>query len=152
MAGRWRDAEHLIRLGVVFLCAVIGFLVVRAALIPADFGRYGHYRPGALDDARNRPLQYAGRQSCTDCHQELVQRAALNAHAPIACETCHGPSAAHVDADDPQHTLPSPIDQKLLCTRCHAADPARPTAHPQVDPQNHYDGACSDCHDAHAPR
>jgi hypothetical protein len=44
---RFRDAEHLARLAGLFLAGAALFVVLRAALVPDDFGVYGHYRAGA---------------------------------------------------------------------------------------------------------
>ena len=68
----FRDIEHLIRPAILAGIGVVLFLVVRGALIPDDFGLYGYYRAGALDDARAAPLRYAGRQACVECHEDVV--------------------------------------------------------------------------------
>ena len=45
----FRNSGHLIRPALVLLAGVVVFLIIRAAVVPKDFGKYGHYRAGALD-------------------------------------------------------------------------------------------------------
>ena len=70
-----RDAGHLIRPALVLLAGVALFLVVRSAIVPKAFGQYGHYRPGALDLVRERPIAYAGQDTCVLCHDDEAKRA-----------------------------------------------------------------------------
>ena len=87
MKGSFRDFEHLVRLAAIFGAALLLFTVVRAELVPKDFGKYGHYRAGAIDQAASRPLSYAGRGRCTECHEDEVNEAAPSKHKVISCET-----------------------------------------------------------------
>ena len=52
-----KEAAHLLRFGGLFLVGITVFFGVRQALVPAEFGKYGHFRPGALDDGRARARQ-----------------------------------------------------------------------------------------------
>ena len=63
---RWQDAEHLFRLAALFVLGLVLFLVVRAWLVPENFGAYGHYRPGAVDAAVALPIRHAGRAVCAE--------------------------------------------------------------------------------------
>src|SRR6476469_7968181 len=91
MNGSFKDFEHLIRLAALFIGGLLLFTVVRAEFVPKDFGKYGHYRPGAIGDVAARPITYAGRARCTECHEDTVNEAAPAKHKVISCETCHGP-------------------------------------------------------------
>ena len=51
----FRDSGHLIRPALVLLAGVGIFLIIRAAVVPKDFGKYGHYRAGALDMIARAP-------------------------------------------------------------------------------------------------
>jgi len=145
-----QEATHLIRLAAVFACALIAFLVLRMALVPSDFGRYGHFRAGALDDNRKHPLGYAGHQACTICHEPVAQTKSQGKHAAVACEACHGPSFRHVEAMGGEK--PRLGELRTLCRRCHEADAAKPKNFPQVIVAGHGGGAaCSDCHQPHKP-
>jgi predicted CXXCH cytochrome family protein len=147
---RFRDVEHLIRLVLLFAVGTLLFLGARVLLVPAGFGMYGHFRPGALDDNAARAPLYAGRARCAECHDEVVKKKAGDKHAGVGCESCHGPLAAH--ANDPDAIKPERPKVAGLCVRCHAAVQSRPASFPQVDPQPHSEGApCNDCHDPHAP-
>ena len=141
--------EHLVRVAVLFGAAVLVFILVQGFLVPDDFGTYGHYRAGALDDNRNRPFVHAGRAACVECHSDVPESAAGGGHAAIRCEACHGPLARH--AEDPA-VEPGRPDAATLCARCHAAIAARPAGFPQVDVADHSAGeVCLTCHTAHNP-
>jgi hypothetical protein len=129
--------------------AALAFVVLQGLLVPDDFGVYGHYRAGALDDNRNQPLVHAGHTACLDCHVDVPEAAAGEGHAGIRCEACHGPLARH--AADPT-AAPGRPDAAELCGRCHAANVARPAGFPRVDVSDHASGeSCLTCHAAHRP-
>jgi transcription elongation factor Elf1 len=145
-----RDAEHLFRLAGVFLALLIVFLAARAMLIPKGFGMYGHYRGGALEEIRQRPIAYAGRAACLDCHDEIAALKQTSKHAGLGCEACHGPLQSHVA--DPSTVVPDKPDAKTLCLVCHSENLAKPKDFPQIDPKEHADTAdCLKCHNPHAP-
>ncbi|HEX4826142.1 MAG TPA: multiheme c-type cytochrome [Candidatus Polarisedimenticolaceae bacterium] len=144
------DREHLIRLAALFLGAFLVFLLARAALVPKGFGDLGHYRSGALADVASRPVAFAGRGACTDCHDDSAAKLHDGKHAGVGCEACHGAQAAH--AADPTSASASMPDTRELCPVCHARNAAKPKTFPQVDIKAHADGnACKDCHDPHHP-
>jgi uncharacterized CHY-type Zn-finger protein len=150
MSPRFADYEHLLRIVVVFLLAGAAFLVWRAWMVPDDFGVYGHYRAGALDDEQRRPLAYAGQAACADCHADLVALRREGAHAGVTCEACHGPLNAHAVGE--MESSPSKPDPRAICITCHAAGRGKPTAFPQVVVDEHApDGECTVCHQAHVP-
>jgi hypothetical protein len=145
-----RDAEHLFRLAGVFVLLGLVFLVARAVFTPVGFGTYGHYRAGALVETRQRPIMFAGRAACLDCHEAIdtVKKAAK--HAGLGCEACHGPQQAHVA--DASAVVPEKPDAKKLCLVCHRENLAKPRNFPQIDPKEHADDDnCIKCHDPHAP-
>ena len=145
------DARHLARIGALFGAGTLVFLLLRSVLTPSDFGLHGHYRASAVDDNRNGPLVFAGRQACASCHDEPAGMLAGGAHKAVGCESCHGPLAGHAQAPDTRKaTRP---DGRARCLTCHAALRGRPAAFPQVFAADHApEGAvCIDCHAAHAP-
>ncbi len=146
----FRDGAHLIRPALVLLAALGVFMVVRAAVVPKGFGKYGHYRPGALELVRSRPLSYAGQDTCVLCHEDQAKVRAAGRHAHIACEACHGPLAKH--ANDPGALKPTLPDVANLCRRCHEKDAAKPAFLPQVATAEHSGGVvCTTCHVPHNP-
>ena len=150
MNRSFKDFEHLIRLAALFGAGLLFFTVVRAEFVPKDFGKYGHYRPGAIADVAARPLTYAGRARCTECHQDTVDETAPAKHKVISCETCHGPLLKH--ADDPE-VAPPKADGQTLCLRCHAANTGKPSHQPTVVAKDHSDeDTCTACHKPHDPR
>ena len=148
-----RDAEHLVRLALLFLAGALVFLGIRAYFVPAGFGELGHFRTGALQDMRNRPLHFAGRNSCgeADCHEDVTAALAADSHARVGCESCHGALAAH--AADPEIAEAAAVEELDLCSRCHASNPARPASFTQqveIEPHRE-ESPCSECHPAHEP-
>lgn len=153
MLHRLRDSEHLVRLALLMFVGVLLFLVIRAFLMPSDFGELGHFRTGTLQDIRNLPLHFAGRASCgeADCHEDVTAALASDTHAKVGCESCHGALTAH--AADPKLAKADTVEANVLCARCHAANPARPKSFPQVEIETHREGEgeCTECHDSHEP-
>ena len=150
MRSLFGHREHLVRVAVLFVGGILGFLVVQALLVPDDFGVYGHFRAGALDDNRALPLVHAGRAACVECHSDVPEEAAGGAHAAVRCEACHGAQGRH--AEDPSVDEPGRPDAATLCAGCHAANVARPAGFPQVDAADHAAGeSCLTCHAAHHP-
>jgi uncharacterized CHY-type Zn-finger protein len=148
---RFKDVEHLVRLAGLFLAGLLVFTVVRAEFVPADFGTLGHYRAGAIDDVRARPLEYAGQAACADCHADVVELRAQARHKAIACESCHGPLAKH--AADPGELKPPRPEAPPLCVHCHAANTGKSTRYPIVDVKEHAGGdSCITCHTPHNPK
>jgi len=129
---------------------VAAFVAVRAAVLPKDFGKLGHYRPGYLEVARSKPIHYAGQDTCVACHDTQATARAAGKHAKVSCEICHGPLAKHTD--DPSALKPTLPNVAMLCARCHEKDPAKPKTFPQVVTAEHSGGAaCNDCHKPHNP-
>lgn len=153
MKGLFARSGHLVRPGLVIIAALVVFLAVRGALVPADFGKYGHYRAGALTDIRNLPISYAGQDLCVACHADQASARAEGKHAHVSCEACHGPQATHAYSDDHAASKPALPDAAVLCKRCHEADAAKPKWFPQVKTAEHSLGlVCTTCHKPHAPK
>jgi hypothetical protein len=148
-----KEAAHLIRLAALFAAGSIVFLIVRAQVVPDGFGKYGHYRAGALEDLRKRPVAFAGREACAACHDEVATTLAGAKHAGVGCESCHGPQAKHAQADDPSSAKPVLPDTQTLCAQCHEAGAAKPKWFPQVVSKDHSGGdPCKTCHRPHSPK
>jgi hypothetical protein len=146
-----KDAAHLFRLAGVFVAGLGVFLVVRAFLVPASFGLYGHYRADAIKDVAALPVVHAGHQACEACHVDVADLKKTGRHTGVNCEACHGPQGAH--AADPGSIKPPRPDSAILCRRCHEANPAKPAKFPQVVVKDHAgDVACNACHVPHNPR
>jgi hypothetical protein len=154
MRGWFKDKEHLVRMASLFAVGIGTFLVLQVVFVPPGFGKYGHYRAGALDDNRDlklHPIHYAGRAACEDCHGDIVEARKGSRHERIGCEACHGPAAAH--AGNPSDVKPIKPDPRAVCLRCHSASASRPKSFPQVVVADHADaGPCTGCHKAHAPK
>lgn len=145
-----RDSAHLLRPALVLIATLGVFLLVRSAVIPKAFGQYGHYRPGALELNRLRPVSFAGQETCVLCHEDQAKVRAAGRHARVACEACHGPQARH--AEDPAARKPQLPDVAILCRRCHEKDTAKPKSFPQVATAEHAGGVpCNTCHKPHNP-
>ena len=132
MKRRFKDVEHLLRLAGLFAIGLLVFGIARAELVPAGFGRLGHYRAGAIDDVRANTIRYAGQKACAECHVDIVDTRAQAGHRAISCETCHGALANH--AADPAATVPVLPQATPLCLRCHTANAGKPARFPSVVP------------------
>lgn len=145
-----KHRAHLLRVAGVFAAGLVAFLLVRAVLVPEDFGEYGHYRAGALKDVRVLPASFAPRQICGECHTDQADLLKKGKHAAVACQACHGPLARHVE--DQEKQKPAKLDPRKLCLTCHTANVAKPAKFPQIDPGAHGEGApCASCHQPHDP-
>lgn len=151
MGNFLKESGHLVRMAVVLAAGVLVFLAIRHAIVPSSFGKYGHYRAAALDEIRARPVSFGGKALCESCHDDVVKVKSAGSHAGVACEACHGPTAAHTD--DPMTNHAMKPDPATLCVRCHEANPARPKSFPQVVSKEHAGGvSCADCHKPHSPK
>ena len=148
MSGGFGHYGHVVRVAGLFALGFTAFLVVRAALIPPDFGLYGFYRAGALDDNRAQPVQYVGQETCVVCHADVDELRQQARHAKVACEACHGPAASHVEDFT---VTPVVAESRPLCLRCHEAGLGKPAFLPTVVPADHFDGECTMCHNPHKP-
>jgi uncharacterized CHY-type Zn-finger protein len=148
---RLKDAEHLVRLAVLFGLGLLVFMIARAQMIPEGFGALGHYRPSAVVEARQKAPVYAGQAACADCHSDVVELRGQARHKAIACESCHGPLAKH--AADPSEAKPERPKATPLCVHCHAANTGKPKRYPTVEIKDHAGGEeCQTCHKPHNPR
>ena len=151
LGQRFKDLEHLLRVAALFAGGLVLFLVLKAALVPKGFGTYGHYRAGAREDARARPVVFAGADDSAACHSDVAEAKHAGKHAGVRCEACHGPLASHALADDPAAAKPQRPTAEL-CLVCHAKNVARPAGFPQVQLKDHAEpGTCLECHKGHQP-
>ena len=143
--------SHLIRMATLFAAGLLVFLLGRSYFVPKDFGVYGHYRAGALDDARARPTAFAGQAACVECHSDIGDLRKTARHARVACESCHGPLATHAAGDEP--LKPARPDGTSTCVGCHLKSRSKPSTFPQIEVADHAgDGKCVECHNPHAPK
>ena len=143
-----QQVRHLL-IPVVLL--IFGFLLIKYLLVPPTFGVYGHYRGASVVQNAVQKINYAGSEQCTDCHDALAEEERSGYHRMVACETCHGPSAAHVQ--DPEKVKPQIPRSRTHCLLCHEYLPARPTGFPQVVSDSHNPvKRCTACHEPHNPK
>ena len=148
--GLFENTQHLLRMAVIFGIGVGIFLLMRLLLVPEGFGKYGHYRAPAITDNMAKPIAYAGRAACANCHPDVVEERKDSKHAIIGCEACHGALAKH--ATDPSKFKAVKPEAKTLCHVCHEANVARPKWFKQVNSVEHSGGdACDGCHMPHSP-
>jgi hypothetical protein len=146
----FKDAGHLFRFAGLFVLAFLIFLVVRHYVVPKSFGQYGHYRGASIGEIAQRPVKFAGHETCEGCHSDVATKKSAGKHAHVNCEACHGALATH--ADDPGTVTPVLPDTATLCARCHTASAAKPKGFPQVVPADHSQGLpCETCHQPHSP-
>lgn len=141
----------------VVIGLVVIVFVVRAFVVPNDFGTHGDkytytwYRAGDISDWEAVTVKYQGKQYCATCHQDKVDLIATTPHAIIQCENCHGPAVSH-PKDPPKLTIDT---TRELCLRCHARldYPSSGRADIRgIDPAAHNPGIqCVNCHKPHNP-
>jgi hypothetical protein len=142
--------QQIIRLSIVFGLLVIALVLARHYLVPKTFGDKGHYRAAAIGDVLAHKIKYAGHEACATCHEDIVKTHDSHRHASVACEVCHGPSAAHVES--PGDVRPQAPRDRGYCPLCHGFNPSRPTGFPQIDPVTHNPmKPCYTCHNPHEP-
>lgn len=153
---------HLIKVILVLIVLGAGVLAAQALFIPSDFGEYGHYRTGAVEDEINRLVRNQTNESCLKCHPYIKKIHLGGVHKTVSCEFCHGPNADH--AVDGKKIADMPVkrgeDIKALCLRCHnKIIRARPEesikmiAMPQhlEEKKVQTTHICNQCHHVHAP-
>ncbi len=142
--------QQIISLCIIFSAVITIFIVARKSFTPPTFGQYGHYRAKAVEEIKEKSTQYAGSETCIDCHDEIYNLKAKSYHKNVACEVCHGPAEEHIN--DPTESKPEIPRDRNQCTICHDYNPARPTGFPQIIASQHNPGKfCTQCHQAHNP-
>ena len=143
--------EQVKRLSVIFAALIAMLVAARGLLIPSDFGQYGHYRASAVEEIASQEIQYAGREICYDCHDDIVEIKSAGFHKNVGCEVCHGPAAAHTE-DIESIKLLAPRGRGG-CPVCHEYLPSRPTGFPQIISASHNPvKSCITCHEPHDPK
>jgi hypothetical protein len=145
-----RDYEHVGRVAGVFLVAVLLFVAWRWAMVPSDFGVYGHFRAGAIVEAAEGTLRYAGQASCVDCHSDVQTLRLSGSHQVVSCESCHGPLGDHARGET--DVAPIRPSSRGVCLTCHTSRIGMPLAFPTIIVNEHSEsGPCTDCHASHNP-
>lgn len=153
---------HLIRILVILVVAAVGGYLVRGLLLPDEFGKYGHYRPAAVEEEKNRPIRNKTNDSCMECHHHIREMHLEGIHKTVSCEFCHGPYADHIEDGRVTDKLPVKKGEEIkkLCLRCHneviRARP--PESIKMISLPEHLkeknvstDHICDQCHNVHAP-
>jgi len=144
---------------------VVGLIILGGRfLVPDDFGvhgrnfTYGYHRLSNLQDWKDFPVKYQGRDSCTECHEENVRLNSGSVHAAVQCENCHGPAVNHPDSVQSPSVSVQPLSvdtSRELCLRCHAylgyPNSNRGAMPSIVDRTHRRRRECSSCHDPHNP-
>jgi predicted CXXCH cytochrome family protein len=153
---------HVVRIALILAGAVAVGVFVRPHLLPEDFGKYGHYRPGALEDEANRTAKFMTAESCLECHSLIRQLHVDSTHKTVSCEICHGAHASHVKDDQVVAAMRvvRGEDIRPLCIRCHnkLIQAREPKSIKLVALPDHLekrkvrtDHICNQCHHVHAP-
>ena len=140
----------------------IRWMLVCAAVAAGPGLASGQVQPQGA--ARAAAPEYAGSQTCTDCHKkEVAQFAATpkgslllshprNSHEALGCELCHGPAKQHVKTGGEENgqmvtfgrTSTTPVaERNAVCLQCHERTARilwKGSAHEARNV------ACTDCH------
>jgi DmsE family decaheme c-type cytochrome len=105
--------------------------------------------------------QYVGMDQCAACHEETVAKFRESIHGQKgfeqrsnhACETCHGPGKAHVDAGGGKGSMTTiktltKEQQSEMCLKCHDRGSKTDWAGSLHETRGL---ACQDCHSVHSP-
>lgn len=148
----WNRIPEQAKRLVTVVVVLVGMLVAaRSYLVPADFGKDGHFRASAVQEVAAQKIEYAGHEKCAECHEDVVATKNAGYHKSVTCEVCHGPAAAH--AEDPSSAKPPAPRERGSCPLCHEYLPSRPTGFPQIVTASHNPmKPCISCHKAHDPK
>lgn len=171
MVNPMNPAKHFIRLLALLSIAAAGFIKARSMVVPADFGKLGHFRASAITDAAAREPRHLGSEACAECHSEIAEPWAAGKHHIPQCENCHGPGMLHVKvvSEDSVDAYPDPIKTNKLalrpttgireCKWCHLKTFERPGKLKYIKSVRGHITAtggtftakskCTDCHDPH---
>ena len=151
------DYRPALRIFGVFSGLLVLVVVARQLAVPDSYGLSGPFRLDAVQEAMERVPRHQGNSKCAECHDQEVALHDKDAHASVACESCHGPGWKHVESPEEVRLL---IPQgKELCLSCHQLLSAKPGSFPQIDWKQHYafvgvkdEGVeCKSCHNPHEP-
>lgn len=135
--------------GVLLASVALGTAAFAAATVYAQYGAVRN-EPNAASWGGLTP-RFAGQAACTSCHEPEARIQDASAHAPVSCEGCHGPLAAHSASDAAARSRAVEKPSTDVCNACHTAVAGRPADFPQIDRSKHYSGRlCLRCHDPHA--
>ena len=141
--------DQVLRIFIVFLVFVGGFISVRAFLPPAIKDPAIYVR-STIERETAKEIRHAGSAACADCHEEFNLKK-TGYHKNLSCETCHGPAKAHTE--NPSEVKPEVPSKREFCAHCHMYDPSRPTGFPQINPVVHNPmKPCITCHNPHDPK
>ncbi len=142
--------EQVKRLSILLVVVVIVFIIATSLLTPKDFGLIGHFRASSVQNNANKKMQYAGQETCSDCHEDMWKTKNAGYHKNLSCEVCHGPSLNHVN--EPDQFKPVKPKGRTFCPVCHEYNPSRPTGFPQIVTASHNPRKiCITCHNPHNP-
>ena len=174
-----RDSAHLWLLLVLIVAGGVGFLLVRARLVPASYGKTGAYRATALDDNAAKPSRWHSDKTCLECHQNVAEERKDSLHEAVRCFHCHGVGTEHVKLANLAKKTPgtevpkaqkwdgnflTKIDlfvtkDKATCLACHQEAVGMPANFKKINVAQHLEdqGAsepnspevCSECHKGH---
>jgi hypothetical protein len=147
---RWGAAAVTAGILAFAALAVVALVVV----LPAVYAEYGFHPETSAQSWASLTPQYADSSVCRRCHEAEYLPWQASKHAPVVCESCHGPLAEHAATAPvvaPPGTIEVEIPTQALCIACHEQVPGRPPNVAQVELASHYAGApCLGCHDVHS--
>lgn len=155
-------SKHIWRAAILLIAGVIFVVSGRHFLVPASFGKAGHFRNDSIGEYMEKPVMHGNDISCKKCHQDKYQSHAEGKHAVVRCENCHGPVVTHADGKD-KIADARVVRSWELCVFCHQPLRARPKDFPQLDFREHLlsedvpvkanipQKICFMCHDPHNP-
>lgn len=153
---------HVIRIILTLISVVIVGTFLRFLFLPDEFGKHGHYHPGAVEQEANREARSMTSESCFDCHPLMRELHVEGIHKTVSCEACHGAYADHVKNDVVIADMPVVRGENIRsqCIRCHnkVIQARPPEAIKLVALPEHLQEKnvrvvhiCNQCHHVHSP-
>lgn len=157
-----RPALAITGAAVIWLAAVLGV----GAAGPSEQGpapaAKAAVAPAPAAQAPSSADGYVGEAACLGCHEDQGKDSSPHARsrnlrtpaAAQACESCHGPGKAHVDAGGGEGLIKNPTKMKPrevgeLCATCHNRTEQNQWAGSKHDSRNM---SCTTCHSVHASK
>ena len=148
----------------IFLFVLFLSVIVVTGLISNAKGQSSETPKAPTEEKKSEPAKsdYVTSAACASCHEDLAKKFTRNPHQVLeiksdgawkerACESCHGPGQAHIEAGDGSQifsfTKPAPIDINDKCRSCHATTQAIAGMLNSMHGKNQL--ACTECHRIH---
>jgi len=117
-----QDPRRHVKRILLFLVILLAVTwIAKLLFTPSGFGKYGHYRAGAIDEEVVKKPVNLTNFSCVKCHEYDNELLMAGLHRTLSCEFCHGSGEKHIQNGKVVEKLAVQSGDELnaLCMRCH---------------------------------